>query len=111
MQEIKIDPKQVRNAAAELKGSMSLIRDKLGLFRDIENEIEASWKSRYTRDYLNILEETEDRIRKAVGSVETIASNLDSIAGSAERAEQDVRDIMNRNSGSGGGGGGTYGCR
>ncbi len=116
MQEINVDVQEVRRAANELRNSMSLIREKFGVFQDIENEIEASWKSRYTRQYINCLEETEGQVRKTVVSIENVASNLEQIAYSVEKAEREIQDLMSRGAGaagggSAGGGGGSFGGR
>lgn len=108
MPEINIDPKAVRKAASDLRSCTSQLRDKTGTFDTIIDEIECAWKSRYTQQYIAILESTERDIERILRSIDTAAGNLDSIAVSVEKAEAELQNIMSRNGGSGGGGGGSW---
>ena len=103
MQNINIDPAQVRRAAANLRMNASQLKNNISLFNDIEDEIENSWKSRYTRSYTDILEKTERKIRNTISSLETIADNLIRIASDVERTEKELQDIMAKGTASGGG--------
>ncbi len=103
MFDINIDPYRVRKAAAELRDCTSQLREKTRTFNDIEDEIEASWKSRYTRTYLNCLEDTEGNVMRTVDNIDLIADNLDKIAQAVENAEADIQSKL-----SGGGGGGSW---
>lgn len=105
MADINIDPYEVRKAADELKKCASQLRDKTRTFNDIEDEIESSWKSRYTRQYLDCLENTEGNVMRTVNSLDVIAANLIKIAEAVENAEA---DIQNSFSSGGGGGGGSW---
>lgn len=105
MADINIDPYEVRKAAADLRNCASQLRDKTRTFNDIEDEIEVSWKSRYTMQYLNCLENTENNVVRTVNSIDTIADNLIKIAEAVEAAEADIQNSFNRN------GGGSYGGR
>lgn len=104
MADINIDPYEVRKAADELKKCASQLRDKTRAFNDIEDEIESSWKSQYTRQYLNCLENTEGNVMRTVNSLDVIAANLEKIAEAVENAEADIQNSF-------GGGGGSYGGR
>lgn len=107
MNEIKVDPKEVRKAAAKIRSCVSQIKEKSRTFNDIEEEIENSWKSRYTRQYLNCLESTENDVARSLRSLETTAGNLDRIAAAVEKAEAEIGQAMS-GGGSGGGGGRSF---
>lgn len=107
MTEINIDPQEVRQAAKKIRNCVSQIREKSHTFNDIEEEIENSWKSRYTRQYLNCLENTESSVARSLRALETTAGNLDRIATSVERAEAEIQKAMS-GGGSGGGGGHSF---
>ena len=104
MAEININPSEVRKAAANLRNCSIQIKEKTRTFNNIEDEIESSWKSNYTRQYLNILENTEAGVERTARSLDTIASNLEKIASSVEKAEAEIqRKLAAAGSSSGGG--------
>lgn len=111
MQEIKVDPKRVRQTASDIRNSARQLRNELSTIDRIEDMIESAWKSRYTRSYLNILENTLGHLKSAANSLDSVSGNLDSIAGTVERAEAELQRIMSGHGGgvSGGGSGGGGG--
>lgn len=107
MGKMKIIPLEVKLAANTLRQSAERLSRNFNTFNDIEEEIESAWKSQYTRGYLDCLDETEERLRKAKRSIVIIAGRLDGIAAAVEEAEAELERIMSCN-GSGGGGGGSW---
>ncbi len=102
---IEFDPAEVRKAAAQLKNSASKLNDKLWTLKDIENEIGAAWKSRYTSQYIDCLERTEEKLRRAKERIYSSAQKLNSLANAAESTEKEIERSIR---GSGGGGGGSW---
>lgn len=110
MTKIKVDAEAVRRAAVQIRSSVSQIKEKNRTFNDIEDEIENSWKSRYTMQYIACLENTENQVKKCLRSLEETAAKLENIAGAVERAEAEIQQAMS-GGGSGGGGGASFGGR
>lgn len=96
MAKIKFNYHEVRMAAANLRSCAAQLKEKNRTFDNIEEEIESSWKSRCTRQYLNCLENTENGIERSIRSLETIASNLERIAMTVEKAEADIQKKHDR---------------
>lgn len=108
MKNIDIDPLAVRRVAANLKSYSNELKQSQRELDNIITGVEDAWKSRNTSAYINCLEDTGRELRTAVNSVDTIAANLINIAGTVERTERELQQLMNN---SGGGGGGASGGR
>lgn len=94
MTDINIDTAAVIQAASELKNCASQLREKKNALNNIEEEIETAWKSKYTRQYLDCLEETENDVEKTIRYIETIAAELMRIAQAAETTEAELQRIV-----------------
>lgn len=106
MGKIDISPYEVRKAAGQLRECANSLNDKLRTFKDIEDSIEAAWKSKYTSQYLYCLETTESSLRKTNQSIYSAAEKLERIAGKAEKAEREIKESLEnvgrKNAGRGG---------
>ncbi len=91
---ININPADVRSAASKLKSCSEELRQEQRSFRNIGYEIADAWKSSYTNRYISCLEDTENDIMNAAAAVERIAGDLEQIARSVARIENDIQSKM-----------------
>jgi len=94
MSEINIDPDVVRRVAMDLKKTANDLRAQRRTFDSISDEIEGSWKSRYTGRYIGCLDRTESDIMRAERKLENIADRLLYIADQAENAEAELEKAI-----------------
>lgn len=112
---IDIDPGEVSRAAEKVRSAARNISDSAKTFEHIEGDIEDSWKSRYTSQYISIIDDTYLKVRKTASRLMETANSLDRIAAAVRKAEEELQRELARSGGggsvgggSGGGGGSSY---
>ena len=100
---IDIDVDKVDRTAAELTDDSESIRDIIKVIDTVIENIEYFWKSQYTREYLDSLIETRDRISRLAGQIDETSESLRNTTGKVRRAEQEAKSIVDNNYPRGGG--------
>lgn len=93
---IDIDPDEVSRAASKIRSAAQNINDTSRTFEHIENDIEDSWKSQYTSQYISIIDDTYSRVKRTASRLQSISDNLDKIAQEVRRAEREIQLSMMR---------------
>lgn len=91
---INIDSAAVIRAANKIRNAASSIDSASRTFQQIENSIEDSWRSVYTPQYIEILDNTYSEVRKTMNRLYDTASGLERIAAAVRRAEEEIKKQM-----------------